>query len=136
MLTTGSAYFTMQSGRDTLDKEALTMKMIRPNVSALLGLIFLALPVYFVFASLLKHNALELGPLAHPVILLGALFMALALNSLSVMSFAVKGDGTPVLGISFSLRLRNIAVMGLGLAILATLLGYAFIENFVPRSIP
>jgi len=71
------------------------------------------LPVYFVSASLLKHNSLKLGPLAHPVILLGALFTALALNSLSIMSLEVKGDVTPVLTISLSLRLQNIAVMGI-----------------------
>ncbi len=90
--------------------------MTGPNVSALLGLILLALLVYFVSAPLLKHNARDLGALTHPVILLGALFAALALNSLSVMSLAVKGDGTPVLSISVSLRLWTIAVMGLGLA--------------------
>jgi hypothetical protein len=84
--------------------------------------------------SALRQNAPGLSFLGSPIILLGALFIAFALNALSILSVNLRIDTEPpVLSVSLSLRFSNLAVVGTALLLLGTLLGYAFLENFQPR---
>jgi len=106
----------------------------KPNVSAAVGAILLAVPSYFIGASALRQNAPGLSFLGSPIILLGALFVAFVLNVLSILSVSLR-SAPPVLSVSLSLRLSNLAVVGIALLLLGTLLGYAFLENFQPRPV-
>ncbi|OLC87836.1 MAG: hypothetical protein AUI53_04620 [Acidobacteria bacterium 13_1_40CM_2_60_7] len=105
----------------------------KPVASAAVGLILLTVPSYFIIASVLRQNPPGLPFLGSPIILLGALFIALTLNTLSTVSVNLR-SGTPyVLSVSVSLRLWNLTVIGITLALLGVLLGYAFVENFQSR---
>jgi len=106
---------------------------IKPAVAARWGLILLIIPAYFIIASALRQNALGLSLLGSPMILLGALLVAFILNALSILSVNLRTDATPVLNVSLSLRLWNLAVIVTGLLLLGVLLGYAFVENFQLR---
>jgi hypothetical protein len=109
---------------------------LKPNVSAAIGAILLAVPSYFIGASALRQNAPGLSFLGSPIILLSALFIAFALNALSILSINLRSDSAPpVFSVSLSLRLSNLAVVALALLLLGTLLGYAFLENFQPRAV-
>ncbi len=109
---------------------------LKPNISAAVGAILLAVPSYFIGASVLRQNAPGLSFLGSPIVLLGALSLAFALNALSILSVTLRRETTPpVLSVSLSLRLSNLAVVGIALLLLSTLLGYAFLENFQPRPV-
>ena len=109
---------------------------LKPNVAAAAGAILLAVPSYFVGASALRQNAPGLSFLGSPVILLGALFIAFTLNALSILSIDLHSDSAPpVLSVSLSLRLSNLAVVGIALLLLGSLVGYAFLENFQLRPV-
>jgi hypothetical protein len=112
------------------------VSLLTPNVSAVVGAILLAVPSYFIGASALRQNAPGLSLLGNPIVLLGTLFLAFALNALSVLSVTLRRETTPpVCSVSLSLRLSNLAVAGIALLLLSTLLGYAFLENFQPRPV-
>lgn len=106
---------------------------LNPNFSARVGLLLLVIPGYFIGASVLRQNAPALSLLGSPVILVGALFVAFALNAMSILSINLRGDAPPVVNISLSLRFWNLAVIVTGLLLLAVMLGYAFVENFQAR---
>jgi hypothetical protein len=108
----------------------------KPNVSAAVGAILLAVPSYFIGASVLRQNAPGLSFLGSPIILLGALFVAFTLNALSILSIDFSSESAPpVLSVSLALRLSNLAVVGFALLLLGMLLGYAFLENFQARPV-
>ena len=108
----------------------------KPNVSAAVGAILLTVPTYFILASALRENAPGLSYLGSPIILLGALSIAFALNALSIVSVKLSMDtATPLLNVSLCLRFSNLAVAGIAVLLLGTLLGYAFLENFQPRPV-
>jgi hypothetical protein len=106
---------------------------IKPAVAARLGLTLLVVPVYFISASALRQDAPGLSLLGSPIILLGSLLVAFALNALSVLSVNFHSDAPPVLNVSLSLRFWNLTVIVTGLLLLGVLLGYAFVENFQAR---
>ena len=106
---------------------------VKPNLSARVGLILLLIPGYFIGASVLRQNAPGLSLVGSPIILVGALFVAFALNALSILSVNLRSDAPPVVNISLSLRFWNLAVIVTGLLLLAVMLGYAFVENFQAR---
>jgi hypothetical protein len=106
---------------------------IKPAVAAQLGLILLIGPIYFVSASALRQDAPGLSLLGSPMILLGSLFVAFALNALSILSVSLGSDAPPVLNVSLSLRFWNLTVIATGLLLLGVLFGYAFVENFQAR---
>jgi hypothetical protein len=110
-----------------------TIRSIRPAVAARLGMTLLLIPIYFIGASALRLDAPGLTLLGSPVILLGALLVAFALNALSILSIGFQSDTPSVLSISFSLRFWNLTVILIGSLLLGTLLGYAFVENFQVR---
>jgi hypothetical protein len=118
----------------------------------LAGLVLLLAPLFFVAASLLKY---ELGigflfdaldaflsdpgrqyvfNLISPVVFLGGLGLALALNAYAVVRLNVgRAEGAIVGTVRLEIRFWNIVVAALSLLLLATLVGYFFVENFVYR---
>ncbi len=119
---------------------------------ALAGLVLLSAPLFFVAASLLKYElgigvlfdpleALlsvsgrrEVFNLVSPVVFLGGLGIALALNVYAVTRFDVSREGgTIVSTVRVRLGLWNIAVAIVSILLLMTLVGYAFLENFSYR---
>jgi hypothetical protein len=119
---------------------------------AVIGLVLLLAPLYFVSASLLKYG-LGIGflfdPLeaflsvagrrnvfnvVSPIVFLGGLSLALALNIYAVARLNVSWeDGTIVSTVRIKLGLWNIAVAAVSVLLLVTLVGYAFLENFTYR---
>ncbi len=98
----------------------------------------------FVAASLLKY---ELGVgflfdpgrqhvsnLVSPVVFVGGLGLALVLNAYGVVRLNVgREDGVIVGTVRLETRFWNIAVAGVSLLLLVTLVDYIFAENFVYR---
>ena len=119
---------------------------------AVVGLVLLLAPLYFVSASLLKYG-LGIGflfdPLeaflsvagrrnvfnvVSPIVFLGGLSLALALNIYAVARLNISWeDGTIVSTVRIKLGLWNIAVAAVSVLLLVTLVGYAFLENFTYR---
>jgi hypothetical protein len=119
---------------------------------AVVGCVLLLAPLYFVSASLLKYG-LAIGflfdPLGtflsapgrrvvfnvgSPLVFLGGLCLALALNTYAVARVNVRREeGTLVSTVRLKLRLSNIAVAAVSTLLLATLLGYVFLENVTYR---
>ncbi len=116
---------------------------------AVVGFVLLLAPLYFVSASLLKYGLgvgflfdpleavlsvagrREVFNLISPVVFLGGLCLALALNVYAATWIDVsREDGTIVSTVRLGLRLSNLAVAVVSILLLATLLGYAFLENF------
>jgi hypothetical protein len=116
------------------------------------GLVLLSAPLFFVAASLLKYElgigllfdpleALLSQPgrryafnLVSPVVFLGGLILALMLNAYAVLRLNVgREDGAIVGTVRLEVRFWNIAVAVMSLSLLATLLGYFFLENFLYR---
>ena len=110
------------------------ISMVKPAGAARLGLILLIIPVYFVTASALRHNAPGVALLGSPIILLGTLLVAFTLNASSILSVNLRSDAPPVLSVSLSLRFWNLIVIVTGFLLLGVLLGYEFVENFQARS--
>src|SRR5215211_6347754 len=119
---------------------------------AVVGLVLLLAPLYFVSASLLKYG-LGIGFLFDPLeaflsvagrrvvfnvvspfVFLGGLSIALALNIFAIARLNVSWeDGTIVSTVRIKLGLWNIAVAAVSVLLLVTLVGYAFLENFTYR---
>ncbi len=119
---------------------------------AVVGFLLLLAPLYFVSASLLKYG-LGIGflfdPLeaflsvagrrvvfnvVSPLVFLGGLCLALALNTYAVARLNVRREeGSIVSTIRLRLRLSNIAVAVVSFLLLTTLLGYVVLENFTYR---
>lgn len=119
---------------------------------AVVGSLLLLAPLYFVSASLLKYG-LGIGfmfdPLeailsvagrrvvfnvVSPFVFLGGLCLALALNTYAVARLHVSmEDRTIVSTVRIKLGLWNIVVAAVSILLLATLLGYVFLENVAYR---
>jgi hypothetical protein len=116
------------------------------------GFALLSAPLFFVAASLLKYElgigvlfapleALLADPgrrqvfnLISPVVFLGGLGLALALNAYAVVRLDVgTEDGAFVGTVRLESKFRNIAVAGVSLLLFVTLVGYFIAENFVYR---
>ena len=120
---------------------------------AVVGSLLLLAPLYFVSASLLQYG-LGIGfmfdPLeaifsvagrrvvfnvVSPFVFLGGLCLALALNTYAVARLHVSmEDRTIVSTVRIKLGLWNIVVAAVSILLLATLLGYVFLENVAYRS--
>jgi hypothetical protein len=105
------------------------------DVSAVVGVLLLAVPIYFVAMSALRYDAPGLRFFASPILILGTLTIALAVNARSILSVKLEPEKPPVLKIALSLRIWNLAEIMLALLLLGALLTYAFVENFEPRLI-
>lgn len=130
------------------DKETL----VRDYKLAGAGFVLLLAPLYFVSASLLKYG-LGVGflfdplefilseperryvfNLVSPVVFLGGLLLALALNGYSFVRFGVGREDHAIVGTArLEMKLANIAVSIASLLLLGTLVGYVFFENFAYR---
>jgi hypothetical protein len=108
---------------------------IKPATAVRVGLVLLIVPVYFVIASALRLNAPGLSLIGSPIIIVGALLLAFALNALPILSFNLRSDTPSVLNVSLSLRFWNLAVIVADSLLLLILLCYAFVENFQARPI-
>ena len=116
------------------------------------GSTLVSAPLFFVTASLLKYElgigflfdpleALFADPgrqhvfnLVSPVVFLGGLGLALVLNAYAVVRLNVsREDGVIVGTVRLRTRFWNIAVAGVSLLLLVTLVAYFFAENFVYR---
>jgi hypothetical protein len=116
------------------------------------GLILLLSPLFFVAASLLKYELgigflfdpleallsdperLRVFNLVSPVVFLGGLLLALILNAYAVLRLNVgREDGAIVSTVRLETKFWNIAVVAVSLLLLATLVGYIFVENLVNR---
>jgi hypothetical protein len=115
---------------------------------AVIGLVLLIAPLYFVSASLLKYGLgvgflfdpleavlsvagrREVFNLVSPVAFLGELCLAAALNVYAVARFDIsREDGMIVSTIRVTPGLWNIAVAVVSILLVATLTGYALLEN-------
>jgi hypothetical protein len=117
-----------------------------------LGFALLLAPLFFVSASLLKYG-LGIGflfdPLEYflsepgrryvfniisPIAFLGGLGLAVAANLYAVLRLNVgREDGAVVSTVRLEVKVANIAVILVSLALLVTLVGYAFLENVTYR---
>ena len=67
---------------------------------------------------------------ASPVVFLGGLSLALALNAFAVFRLRVRREGGAVVGtVRLATKCPNIAVMVVGSLLLVTLVGYALLAN-------
>jgi len=119
---------------------------------AVVGFLFVSAPLYFVSASLLKYGLgvgllfdpleaflsvaqrREVFNLVSPVVFLGGLGLALALNAYSVLRLNVgREEGAVVSTVRVEVKLLNLAMIAVGFLLMVTLLGYVFLENFAYR---
>ena len=105
------------------------------RVSAVVGFVLLLIPTYFVAMSTLRYDAPGLQFFGSPILILGTLAIAFAVNARSVLSVKLAPEKPPVLNIALSLRMWNVAEIILALLLLSALLTYGFVENFEPRPI-
>jgi len=105
------------------------------NVSAVVGVLLLMVPTYFITMSALRYDAPGLQFFNSPILILGTLAIAFALNARSVLSVKLVPEKPPVLNIALSLQMWNVAEIILALLLLSALLTYGFVENFEPRPI-
>jgi hypothetical protein len=106
---------------------------LSPKTSAVAGSFLLLLPSLFVGTPLVRRTLPGLFLVENPILLLGTLLAAIALNCLSIMSLTVKADSPSVLTVSAALRFWNLVVICAAGMLLTLLLGYAFVENFQLR---
>ncbi|MEJ7632832.1 MAG: hypothetical protein WKF28_10015 [Rubrobacteraceae bacterium] len=119
---------------------------------AVVGFLLVSAPLYFVSASLLKYGLgvgllfdpleaflsvaqrREVFNLVSPVVFLGGLGLALALNAYSVLRLNVgREEGAVVSTVRLEVKLLNLAMIAVGFLLMVTLLGYVFLENFAYR---
>lgn len=102
------------------------------GLGLLLSLPALALVTSGLLQSVVGREALRPPEaLLHPVLVLGGLLAALALNALPTLRLTRQSDaGALVLRLAVRRRAANLAALGLAGGLLAALLLYAFAENF------
>ena len=105
------------------------------RVSAVVGFVLLLIPTYFVAMSTLRYDAPGLQFFGSPILILGTLVIAFAVNARSVLSVKLVPEKPPVLNIALSLQMWNVAEIILALLLLSALLTYGFVENFELRPI-
>ena len=103
------------------------------DVSAVVGVLLLVVPTYFVAMSALRYDAPGLHFFDSPILILGTLAIAFTVNARSILSVTLEPEKPPVLKIALSLRIWNLAEILLALLLLGALFAYAFVENFEPH---
>ena len=101
---------------------------------AVVGLLLLLPALVLVSSGLLGLERPD--AVVHPVFVMGGLLIAIALNALPILRVRFGHEEGALVG-TVSLRLRgtalNLAALGLGCLLLATITVYLFVENFQPR---
>ena len=101
---------------------------------AILGLVLLLPALVLVSTGFLDLERPDV--LVHPVLVMGGLLLAFALNALPVLRVRFGYADGALVG-SMSLRLRgtvlNLTALSLSCLLLATITLYLFVENFQPR---
>lgn len=119
-----------------------------PSRATVWGLILLAPAALFLLANLLNElgigflyaliDPLISGPrrqqvfnLGSPVVFLGGIAAALLLNALAIARLDLRWEQTRLVStVTIEPRIPNVALILFGGLMLATLVGYAFVENF------
>jgi hypothetical protein len=108
--------------------------MSRDVRMALLGFVLLLPGLVLVSSGLLGLE--PVGILVHPVLVMGGLLLAFALNAILLFRVRFGQEEDALIG-TVSLRLRgtalNLTALGLSCLLLATVTVYVFVENFQPR---
>jgi len=73
------------------------------DVSAVVGVLLLVVPTYFVTMSALRYDAPGLKFFGSPILILGTLAIAFAINARSIASVKLQPEKPPVLKIALSL---------------------------------
>jgi len=110
-----------------------TFPRLSDEVSAVVGLVLLAIPTYFVAMSALRYDAPGLRFIRSPILILATLALAVSINAVSVLSVNLEPAKPPVLRIALSLRAWNLAEIVFAFLLLGALSAYLFVENFAPR---
>jgi hypothetical protein len=113
---------------------------------ALLGLLFALPALLLVVGGILQSTGVLADDLAgsvggaasgvlrtlqHPVFILGGLLLAFLLNARPVVRLGLRREPQAWVGsLTVRGRLWNLLSIGLALALLGAILGYAFVENF------
>jgi len=149
ILDLASSVIVQRSGLGRIREKEMVLRDYR---MAGLGVALLLAPLYFVSASLLKYG-LGVGflfdplefllsepgrryvfNLVSPVVFLGGLGLALALNTYSVLRLNVGREEDAIVStVRLEVKLLNLAMIAVGSLLLVTLLGYVFLENFAYR---
>jgi hypothetical protein len=108
--------------------------MKNTNRLAVVGLLLLTPASILISSGVLKFDVPRV--LTHPVVVMGGLLGALVINLFAILRVQAERAGDGGIG-AFTVRIgvkaSNLAVVAIGALLLATLLGYAFVENFQPR---
>jgi len=101
---------------------------------AVLGLVFLLPALVLVSSGLLGFERAD--ALVHPILVMGGLLLAFALNALLLFRVRLGHEEDALVG-TVSLRLRgtalNLGTLGLSCLLLAAITAYVLVENFQPR---
>jgi hypothetical protein len=111
-----------------------TFPRFSDDVSAVLGFALLLVPTYFVAMSALRYDAPGLQFFGSPMLLLGALGAAVAVNAVGILSVSLDPAKPPVLRIALSLRAWNLGEIVFAFLLLGALSTYLFVENLAPRA--
>jgi len=119
---------------------------LKPNTKLAIGGLVLDLPALFIVSmgmlqmmlgmpdlseSLMKGIITPDSLILHPVVVLGGLILAIGLNSLPIFRIRLEPhNGSLLTIIRTELKFANLAVLGLSLFLLCSILLYAFGENF------
>src|SRR5215471_11139972 len=107
--------------------------MNKLNRSVVIGLILL-LPAAVLVS--LGVSGFDVPPVFNnPVVVMGGLLGALVVNLASVLRLQTERENGHVAAVTVRIWAKplNLAVVAMSGLLLATLLGYAFVENFRPR---
>ena len=100
------------------------------------GLLSLTPALYFVGGSILKYELhllpnVTIHPI-HPIILLGGLILAIALNLYPALQLSVRlTDGTLTFSMSLNTRSWSLPILLVSSVLLIVLVGYVVTENFL-----
>ena len=104
------------------------------NSFAVVGLVLMLPAMVLVSSGVFGFEVSQV--LIHPVAVIGGLLAALLLNSLAVLRVRTEHE-PPGNALAITIRIGskglNLAAVAMSLLLLATILGYAFVENFRPR---
>jgi hypothetical protein len=108
--------------------------MVRDAKVAVVGLVLLLPALVLVSSGLFGLERPD--AVVHPILVLGGLLLASALNALPVLRVRFGHEEGTLVG-TVSLRLRgtglNLMTLSLSCLLLATITAYLFVENFQPR---